>query len=133
MVALGERLLVERRVPHSGTGYSILGAYNNASGTEYQTVNIPASHPANLTFWLNITTSESLSTAYGYAEVRSTSGSLLSTLATYSNRDATTAGSYSQKAFSLAAWRGQTVRVQFRGTTDYSLVTSFRVDDVSLR
>ena len=42
-------------------------------------------------------------------------------------------GSYSQKSFSLAAWRGQTVRVQFRATTDISLPTSFRIDDVSLR
>jgi hypothetical protein len=117
---------------HSGTGYTVLGFYNNANGTEYQTVTIPAGHPANLTFWLNITTSESLTTAYDflYAEVRSTSGALLSTLATYSNRNAS---AYSQKSFSLAAWRGQTVRVQFRATTDGSLTTAFRVDDVSLR
>ena len=120
---------------HSGTGYSILGASNNASGSEYQTVAIPAGHPANLTFWLNITTSESLTTAYDfvYVEVRSTSGALLGTLGSFSNRNATTsATSYTQRAFSLAAWRGQTVRVQFRGTTDISLPTSFRIDDVSL-
>ena len=117
---------------HSGTGYTVLGFYNNANGTEYQTVTIPAGHPANLTFWLQITTSESLSTAYDFlfAEVRSTSGALLGTLSTYSNRNAS---AYSQKSFSLAAWRGQTVRVQFRATTDSSLTTSFRVDDVSLR
>ena len=98
---------------HSGTGYTVLGFYNNASGSEYQTVTIPAGHPANLTFWLNITTSESLSTAYDffYVEVRSTSGALLGTLGTFSNRNAS---AYSQKAFSLASWRGQTVRVQFR-------------------
>jgi hypothetical protein len=29
--------------------------------------------------------------------------------------------------------RGQTVRVQFRATTDVTLPTSFRIDDVSLR
>jgi hypothetical protein len=52
---------------------------------------------------------------------------------TYSNVNATTIGSYSQKSFSLASWRGQTVRVQFRATTDFSLPTSFRIDDVSLR
>ena len=117
---------------HSGTGYTVLGFYNNASGAEYQTVTIPASHPANLTFWLNITTSESLTTAFDFlfAEVRSTSGALLGTLATYSNRNAS---AYSQKSFSLASWRGQTVRVQFRATTDGSLTTAFRVDDVSLR
>jgi subtilisin family serine protease len=118
----------------SGTGYAILGAYNNASGTTSQTVSIPASDPANLTFWLNVTTTESLSTAYDYlyVEVRSTSGGLLGTIGSFSNRDGTSIGSYSQRSFSLAAWRGQTVRLQFRGTTDFSLVTSFRIDDVSL-
>lgn len=116
---------------HSGTGYTVLGYYNYASGSEYQTVSIPANHPANLTFWLQITTSEGLSTAYDffYVEVRSTSGALLGTLGTYSNRNAS---GYSLKSFSLASWRGQTVRVQFRATTDVTLPTSFRVDDVSL-
>ena len=121
--------------PHSGTGYTVLGAYNNASGTEYQTVSIPSSHPANYTFWLNITSSESGSTPYDYlyAEVRSTSGTLLATLATYTNANETSPGNYSQKSFSLASLRGQTVRVQFRATTDFTLPTSFRIDDVSLR
>ena len=65
-----------------------------------------------------------------FVEVRNAACTLLGT---YSNLNKTTAGSYSQKTFSLASWRGQTVRVQFRATTDVSLVTSFRVDDVSLR
>jgi hypothetical protein len=120
---------------HSGTGYSILGASNNASGAEYQTVTIPPGHPANLTFWLNITTSEGLTTAYDffYVEVRSTSGALLGTLGSFSNRNATASSTaYTQRSFSLGSWRGQTVRVQFRGTTDVTLPTSFRVDDVSL-
>ena len=120
---------------HSGTGYTVLGFYNSASGSEYQTVTIPAGHPANLTFWLNITTNEGLTTAYDffYVEVRSTSGALLGTLGTFSNRNATSLGSYTQRSFSLAGWRGQTVRVQFRATTDSILPTAFRVDDVSLR
>ncbi|MGH3084736.1 MAG: S8 family serine peptidase, partial [Gaiellaceae bacterium] len=121
--------------PHSGTGYTVLGAYNNASGTEYQTVNIPSNHSANYTFWLNITSSESGSTPYDYlyAEVRSMSGTLLATLAAYTNANETSPGNYSQKSFSLANWRGQTVRVQFRATTDVILPTSFRIDDVSLK
>jgi subtilisin family serine protease len=119
----------------AGTGYTVLGAYNNASGAEYETVTIPSSHPANLTFWLNVSTSEGLGTAYDYlyVEVRSTAGALLGTLATYSNRNATTIGSYTQRSFSLASWRGQTVRLQFRATTDITLPTSFRVDGVSIR
>ena len=120
---------------HSGTGYSILGAGNNAVGSEYQTLTIPAGHPANLTFWLNITTSEGLTTAYDfvYVEVRSTGGTLLGTLGSFSNRNATaSATAYTQRSFSLAPWRGQTVRVQIRGMTDGTLPTSFRIDDVSL-
>jgi hypothetical protein len=66
-------------------------------------------------------------------EVRSTSGALLGTLGTYSNADETTAGNYSQKSFSLAGWRGQTLRLQFRATIDFTLPTSFRIDDVSLK
>ncbi len=119
---------------HSGTGYTVLGYYNYASGAEYQTVSIPSGHPANLTFWLNVTSDEGTTTAYDYlrVEVRNTSGTLLATLGSYSNRDKTTLGSYSQKSFSLASWRGQTVRLQFRVTTDSTLPTSFRLDDVSL-
>jgi hypothetical protein len=119
----------------SGTGYTVLGHYNSASGSEYQTVTIPAGHPASLTFWLNVTTSESGSTVYDrlFVEVRSTSGALLATLGTFSNVNGTTLGSYTQRSFSLASWRGQTVRVQFRATTDVILPTSFRIDDVSLR
>src|SRR4029450_1645216 len=121
--------------PHSGTGYSILGAYNNASGSEYQTVSIPSTASATYTFWLNITSSESGPTIYDllFIEVRSTSGTLLGTLATYSNADETTPGNYSQKSFGLASWIGQTVRLQLRATTDFSLPTSFRIDDVSLK
>jgi subtilisin family serine protease len=121
--------------PHSGTGYSILGTSNNASGAEYQTVSIPTTHGASYTFWLNITSSESGPTIYDrlFIEVRSTAGALLGTLATYSNADETTAGNYSQRSFSLANWRGQTVRLQYRATTDVILPTSFRIDDVSVR
>jgi subtilisin family serine protease len=116
---------------HSGTGYTLIGGTNSTSGAEYQTVTIPAGHPANLTFWLNITTSESTATAYDffYVEVRSTTGTLLGTLGTFSNRNAS---AYTQRSFSLATWRGQTVRLQFRATTDVILPTTFRVDDVSL-
>jgi hypothetical protein len=54
-------------------------------------------------------------------------------VATYSNKNKTTAGAYSQKTFNLAAYKGQTIRLQFRGTTDSSITSSFRVDDVSLK
>jgi hypothetical protein len=121
--------------PHSGVAYSILGGSNNASHTEYQTITIPAGCSPNLTFWLNVTSSETTTvTQYDrlFIEVRNTSGTLLSTLATFSNLNKGTAGVYVQRGpYSLASWAGQTVRIQFRGTTDVSLITTFRVDDVS--
>ena len=66
-------------------------------------------------------------------EVRNTAGAVLATLATYSNLNRGTAGVYSQKTLDLSAFKGQTVRVTFHATTDVSLTTSFRVDDVSLK
>jgi hypothetical protein len=66
-------------------------------------------------------------------EVRSPAGELLATVATFSNLDKSAPGDYSQKAFSLAAFAGQTVRLYFRATTNGSLPTVFRVDDVSLQ
>ena len=121
--------------PHGGTGYMYFGVNNNVTGQTYQQVMIPSTATGTLTFWFNCSSSESATTAYDfmYVEVRSTTGVLLQTVATYSNKDKTTAGSYSQKSFSLAAYKGQTIRLQFRTTTDFSITTTFRVDDVSLK
>ena len=122
--------------PHSGTGYAIVASSDRGTGSVYETVVIPASATGNLTFWLNITSSETTTTiAYDrlFIEVRSTAGALLATLASYSNLNKGTAGAYAQKALSLAAYKGQTVRVQFRATNDVTLPTSFRVDDVSVK
>ena len=121
--------------PHGGTGYMYFGVNNNVTGQVYQTVTIPSTATGSLNFWFNCNSSEGTTRAYDflYVEVRNTSGALLQTIATYSNRDKTTTGNYSQKSFSLAAYRGQTIRLQFRCTTDFSLSTTFRIDDVSLR
>ena len=122
--------------PHGGTGYPYFGVNNSVSGQSYQQVTIPSNAAGTLTFWLNTTSSETTTTQQYdklFVEVRNTSGTLLTTLATYSNLNKTTAGSYSQKSFSVAAYKGQTVRIQFRSTTDSSVTTTFRVDDVSLK
>jgi len=122
--------------PHSGVGYMILGAVNSTTGTLYQTVTIPAGG-ANLNFWLNVTTSEAAGASVFdrcFIEVRSTSGTLLATLATFSNQNSGTAGVYVLRGpYNLGAFAGQTVRIQFRATEDITLPTSFRVDDVSVQ
>lgn len=121
--------------PHSGIAYAIINGVNSSSGTLYQTVTIP-SGGASLNFWLNITTSEAPGTIYDrlFIEVRNTSGTLLGTLTTFSNVNSGTAGVYVLRGpYSLNSWAGQTVRIQFRGTNDITLPTSFRVDDVSVQ
>jgi Zn-dependent metalloprotease len=120
--------------PHSGTAYMILGVNNSSTSTLYQTVTVPSG--GNLNFWLNITTSEAPGTVFDrlFIEVRSTSGTLLATLATFSNVDSGTAGVYVLRgAYNLNSFAGQTVRIQFRATNDITLPTSFRVDDVSVQ
>ena len=123
--------------PHGGTGYVYFGVNNKATGQSYQTVAIPTTATGTLTFWLNVTSSETSTTKQYdklFAEVRNTSGTLLATLATYSNLNkVASATTYSQKSLNLAAYKGQTVRVQFRSTMDTSVTTTFRVDDVSLK
>ena len=122
--------------PHSGVAYMIINGVNSSSGTLYQTVTVP-SGGANLNFWLNITTSEAAGAAIFdrlFIEVRSTSGTLLATLATFSNQNSGTAGVYVLRGpYNLSSFAGQTVRIQFRGTNDITLPSSFRIDDVSVQ
>jgi subtilisin family serine protease len=122
--------------PQAGTGYIYLGVNNSVSGSSYQQVSIPSTANGTLTFWLNVTSSETTTTTQYdrlFVEVRNTSGTLLTTLATYSNLNKGTAGVYSQKSLNVSAYKGQTVRIQFRATTDSSLATTFRVDSASLK
>ncbi len=123
--------------PHGGTGYVYFGNANSRTGQAYQQVTIPSTAAGTLTFWLNVTSAETTTTTQYdklFVEVRNTSGTLLTTLATYSNLDKTSSStSYSQKSLNLSAYKGQTVRIQFRVTTDSSLITVFRVDDAALQ
>ncbi|HEX3186634.1 MAG TPA: M36 family metallopeptidase [Pyrinomonadaceae bacterium] len=123
--------------PHSGTAYMILNGVNSSTGTLFQTVTVPSNGCSNLQFWLNITTNEAAGAAVFdrlFIEVRSTTGTLLATLATFSNQNSGTAGVYVLRGpFNLSSFAGQTVRIQFRGTNDVTLPTTFRVDDVSLQ
>jgi len=132
MSGAGALYIANGNYPQAGTGYAYLGNANSVSGQIYQQIAIPAGAAPNLSFYLNVTSAEtSTTTQYDklFVEVLNSSGTLLSTLATYSNLDKTTAGVYTQKGpFNLAAYAGQTVRVQFRTTTDSNAITTFRLD-----
>jgi hypothetical protein len=124
--------------PHGGTGYVNTGNTNNSTGIIYQQFTIPSTATtANLTFWLNASSTETSTTrAYDflYVEIYSSSGALLQTLATYSNLDKSPDGVYNQKGgFSLLSYKGQTIRVRFRGVNGSIAPTIFRIDDVSVK
>ncbi len=121
--------------PHSGTYYAYLDGYGTThTDNVSQTVTIPAGKTsATLTYYLHIDTAETTkTTAYDhlYVRVYSTSGTLLKTLATYSNLNHNTG--YTQHSNSMSAYIGQTVVVKFTGTEDSSLQTSFVIDDTAL-
>lgn len=123
------------RPARSGTWKAWMCGYGaSATETLYQSVSIPAdATEANWSFWTRIDSAETTTTqVYDRlrVQVRNSSGSLLSTLATYSNLNKSS--SYVQRNFNLLAWKGQTVRIHLECSEDASLQTSFVIDDVSL-
>ncbi len=120
---------------YEGSRFAWLGG-NGTTATEslYQTVTIPATATAaTLSFALHIDTAETGSTVYDkmVVTVKNSSGTTLGTLATYNNT--MPASGYQIRSFNLLPYKGQTVRIHFNMTEDYSLQTSFVVDKVSLQ
>ncbi|MFI9828937.1 hydrolase [Streptomyces sp. NPDC051913] len=119
----------------SGSYYAWLDGYGSArTDTLAQSVTIPsACTTATLSFYLHVDTAETTtSTAYDTLKVQvlNSSGTVLGTLATYSNLNA--ASGYTQRSFSLASYAGQTVTLKFTGTEGSTLQTSFVIDDTAL-
>jgi hypothetical protein len=120
---------------HAGSYKAWLDGYGAThTDTLYQQVTIPSTATsATLAFWLMVLSDETTTTtAYDTlkVQVRNSSGTVLATLATYSNLNKGT--SYSQKSFDLSAYKGQTVQVYFVGAEDSTIQTSFVLDDVTL-
>jgi hypothetical protein len=117
----------------SGSYKAWLDGYGSATtDTLSQRVALPSGCSARLSFYLHIDTDETGSTAYDTLKVQllDTSGAVLTTLATYDNRDA--AAGYTQRSFDLSGYAGRTVTLRFTGTEGSRLQTSFVVDDTAL-
>jgi pimeloyl-ACP methyl ester carboxylesterase len=131
----GTNLANYRTVPgYAAGGVTSAGqAKNNASGSIYQQFTIPSNATSVTASWYRyVTTNETTtSTPYDYLYVRllNSSGSVLSTLKTYSNLNKETG--YVQDSVNLSGYLGQTVRLQFFATSDSSHTTTFRLDDIS--
>jgi beta-lactamase superfamily II metal-dependent hydrolase len=120
---------------HTGSWKAWLDGYGAThTDTLYQQVTIPSTATsATLTFWLHTDTAETTTTtAYDTLklQIRNSSGTVLATLATYSNLNKNTG--YAQKSFSLTSYKGQTIQVYLVGAEDSTLQTSFVVDDFAL-
>jgi Zn-dependent metalloprotease len=120
---------------YDGTRFAWLGGNGRVvRETITQAVAIPAAATAaNLSFALHIDTAETTS-SIGYDKlvvtVKNQAGTVLGTLATYSNLNK--AAGYQIRSFSLLPYKGQTVTLSFDMREDLSLQTSFVVDKVSV-
>jgi PKD repeat protein len=120
---------------HGGVGFAWLDGYGSThTDTLSQSVAIPSGKSsATLQYYLHVDTNETTTTTkYDTltVQVLNSSGTVLATLATYSNLNA--ASGYAVHTNSLAAYIGQTVTIKFTGAEDSSLQTSFVLDDVTL-
>jgi hypothetical protein len=119
---------------HGGTWDAWLDGYGSThTDTLAQKVAVPSGCGAAFSFWLHVDTAETTTTtAYDTLKVQvlNSSGTVLATLATYSNLNAATG--YAQHSFDLSGYAGQTVTLKFTGTEDSGAQTSFVVDDTAL-
>ncbi len=119
---------------HSGSYKLWLDGYGTTTtDTATQSVSIPAGCSASLSYWLHIDTAETTkTTVYDTLKVQvlNSSGTVLATLATYTNLNAATG--YTQHTVDLSAYAGQTVTLKFNGTEDAQDQTSFVVDDTAI-
>ena len=84
-------------------------------------------------FYMHVDTAETTTTTkYDTLklQVLNSSGTVLSTLYTYSNLNANTG--YNLHTFNLASYAGQNITLKFTGTEDYTKQTSFVIDDTSV-
>ncbi|WP_165845595.1 PKD domain-containing protein [Streptacidiphilus pinicola] len=121
--------------PHSGSYDAWLDGWGKTTtDTMAQSVTLPSGcSNYNFSFWLHVDTAEtSTSTAYDTLKVQvlNSSGTVLGTLATYSNLNHNTG--YAQHTFNLSSYAGQQVTLKFTGAEDFEYQTSFVVDDTAL-
>jgi PKD repeat protein len=121
--------------PRSGSWDAWLDGYGSThTDTLSQAVTLPTGCSSyQLNFWLHVDTAETTtSTAYDTLKVQvlNSSGTVLATLATYSNINHNTG--YTQHTFNLGAYAGQNVTLKFIGAEDYTKQTSFVIDDTAV-
>jgi hypothetical protein len=130
----------------TNNGYYWVGDQSEQTGIDnaiegmYQQISIPAnSSTVTLSFRVSISTLESNATPYDFLKINllNSSGAFLQTLwsldNSYGNYGIPGCGTWFVLSSSIpSTYFGQTVRLAFEATTDVTLPTIFRVDDVSV-
>jgi hypothetical protein len=126
--------------PQAGTYCAKLlgrGTTTSSGATIYQAPAFPTTGAVKtLRFYLKISTAESGSTPYDYLYVRikNSSGTTLTTLATYTNANSGTYAGWTLVTLSIpASYAVSGNRLYFEGTEDVSLATTFYLDGVSIQ
>ncbi|MFD1146997.1 S8 family peptidase [Saccharothrix hoggarensis] len=118
----------------TGSWKAWLNGYGQShTDTLSQAVAIPATATAaTLSFHLRIDSAETGTVVYDTLRVQvlDSAGTVLSTLATYSNVNES--AGYVLRSFDLKAYAGRSVTIKFTGAEDGNLQTSFVIDDTSL-
>lgn len=118
--------------PHSGTYAAFLGSLSapepNGNAAFYQTITVPAGG-GTLSYWYKPFTTDNITFDWQDAYITNTSGTILATIMHVCQTNA----NYVNINYNLAAFAGQTVRVEFLVHQDgFGDVTNMYVDDVTL-
>ncbi len=119
----------------SGGSYCRLGVNNSSAQTvDSANVVIPAgATTATLSLYTRISTTETTtSTQYDrlFIEAVDTATGTVTSLGTLSNLSSSTG--YVARSYNVVSLKGKTIKIRLRSTSDSSLITTFRVDNVSL-
>ena len=123
------------QAPHTGAWKAWLDGYGSVhTDSILQQTSIPANAASvTLSFWLHVDTAETTATtAFDTlaVQIRNPAGTVLATLATYSNLNRNTV--YTPVSFDLTSYKGQTIQIRLVGIENASRKTSFIVDDFAL-
>ncbi|MFB8242056.1 M4 family metallopeptidase [Kitasatospora purpeofusca] len=113
---------------HGGAWKAWLNGYGSSrTDTLTQTVTVPAGCRATLGYWLHVDSAEDTDKVIFDRLTVTANGTQL---ATHSNLDR--ADGYTRRTVDLSAHAGQTVTLTFKGTEDFSIRTSFVLDDLAV-
>jgi len=124
-----------RNPVYSGARSARLGGRDNAYDEIYQAIGVPAdASVAILRYWWRIASREGQSVPYDhlYVRIRDASGTTIVTVQHLDNTDPRNVWQQTEFVwYGVSAYAGQTIQIDFLGTTDWLLPTAFYIDEVS--